>query len=68
MSLETKVILPAAMKFLNVEDWAEITAAFSANGDPRVSADADEEFRQLFARILNLAPERMVGGAGGMRR
>ena len=33
-----------------------------SNGDPRFSVDADEEFRQLFARILNLAPENVIGG------
>ena len=38
--------------------------AFAENGDPRFSVDADEEFRQLFARILNLAPEHVVGSAG----
>jgi nucleotide-binding universal stress UspA family protein/hemerythrin-like domain-containing protein len=68
MNLETKVILPAALKFLTAEDWAEIAAAFGTNGDPRFSADTDEEFRQLFARILNLAPERVVGGTAGTAR
>jgi hypothetical protein len=32
------------------------------NGDPRFSVDADEEYRQLFTRILNLAPEGVVAG------
>jgi nucleotide-binding universal stress UspA family protein/hemerythrin-like domain-containing protein len=56
MRLETKVILPAARAHLTAEDWQEIDAAFAVNGDPRFSIDNDEEFRQLFARILNLAP------------
>jgi nucleotide-binding universal stress UspA family protein/hemerythrin-like domain-containing protein len=56
MRLETKVILPAARKHLTAEDWVEIANAFGENGDPRFAADNDEEFRQLFARILNLAP------------
>lgn len=64
MRLETKVILPAARKHLTVADWAEIERAFAENGDPRFSADNDEEFRQLFARILNLVPEPAVGAAG----
>ena len=64
MNLETKVIMPAAQKHLTDEDWAEIGQAFAQNGDPRFSVDADEEFRQLFARILNLAPDHVVGGAG----
>jgi nucleotide-binding universal stress UspA family protein/hemerythrin-like domain-containing protein len=62
MRLETKVILPAARKHLTADDWAEIERAFADNGDPRFSIDNDEEFRQLFARILNLAPEQLVGG------
>jgi nucleotide-binding universal stress UspA family protein/hemerythrin-like domain-containing protein len=62
MMLETKVILPAAQKYFTAEDWAEIEHAFAHNGDPRFSTDADEEYRQLFARILNHAPENIVGG------
>lgn len=63
MALEFKVIVPAARKFLTARDWEEIAAAFGENGDPRFSADTDEEFRQLFARILNLAPERVLATA-----
>ena len=62
MLFETKVILPAAQKYLTSEDWAELGHAFAQNGDPRFSAEADEEYRQLFAHILNLAPEQVVGG------
>jgi len=61
MRLESKVILPAAREHLTTEDWAEIDRAFAENGDPRFSADNDEGFRQLFARILNLAPDMIVG-------
>ena len=61
MNLETKVIMPAAQRHLTAEDWAEIGTAFAGNSDPRFSADNDEEFRQLFARILNLAPAPVVG-------
>jgi hemerythrin-like domain-containing protein len=62
MAFETKVILPAARAHLTEEDWAVIAAAFATNGDPRFSVDNDEEFRQLFARIINHAPAAMVGG------
>ena len=55
MALEAKVIIPAARTYLTTEDWAEIGAAFASNGDPRFSADNDEEFRQLFVRIINVA-------------
>ena len=61
MNLETKVIMPAAQRYLTAEDWAEIGTAFAGNSDPRFSEDNDEEFRQLFARILNLAPAPVVG-------
>jgi nucleotide-binding universal stress UspA family protein/hemerythrin-like domain-containing protein len=64
MNLETKVIMPAAQRYLTTEDWAEIEAAFAGNSDPRFSVDNDEEFRQLFARILNLSPERVIGTGG----
>jgi nucleotide-binding universal stress UspA family protein/hemerythrin-like domain-containing protein len=60
MRLETRVILPAAYKHLTSDDWNEIGKAFTENGDPRFSADTDEEFRQLFVRILSLVPD---GGA-----
>ncbi len=56
MRLETRVILPAAYKHLSSDDWHEIGKAFTENGDPRFNADTDEEFRQLFVRILNLVP------------
>jgi hemerythrin-like domain-containing protein/nucleotide-binding universal stress UspA family protein len=64
MRLETKVILPAARKHLTADDWAQMGRAFADNGDPRFCVDTDEEFRDLFARILNLAPERLVGAVG----
>jgi nucleotide-binding universal stress UspA family protein/hemerythrin-like domain-containing protein len=67
MTLEYKVILPATQKHLTEQDWAEIGKAFVGNSDPRFSVDSDEEFRQLFARIVNLAPAAMVGGTGDVR-
>jgi hemerythrin-like domain-containing protein len=62
MRLETRVILPAVRDHLTHDDWVEIGRAFASNGDPRFSIDNDEEFRQLFARILNLSPADVVGG------
>ncbi len=60
MSLEEKVILPAAQKYLIDEDWAEIAAAFGKNGDPRFGAEPNAEFCRLFTRIMNLAPPDAV--------
>jgi nucleotide-binding universal stress UspA family protein len=62
MSLEQKVIIPAAQKYLTIEDWAEIESAFAQNGDPRFSVDADEECKQLFSDILALAPKGIFDG------
>lgn len=56
MATEEKVLLPLALKHLTAEDWAEIASAFGENGDPRFGAEPDHEFRDLFSRIVNLAP------------
>ena len=54
MGREEGVILPAAQKFLAVEDWAEIDRAFASNSDPRFAGDTDMQYRRLFARIISL--------------
>jgi hemerythrin-like domain-containing protein len=56
MATEEKVLIPLAKKYLQPEDWAEIAQAFGENGDPRFGAEPDHEFRDLFSRIVNLAP------------
>lgn len=56
MSLEEKVVIPLAKKHLTTEDWITIGEAFSENGDPRFGPKPDHEFRDLFTRIVNLAP------------
>ena len=56
MNLEEKVVIPLAKKYLTPEDWVEIATAFGENGDPRFGAEPDHEFRNLFSRIVNLAP------------
>lgn len=68
MRLETRVIIPAARNYLTAEDWAEVSRAFADNGDPRFHADTEEEFRQLFARIQNLAPPASLPKASSMPR
>jgi nucleotide-binding universal stress UspA family protein/hemerythrin-like domain-containing protein len=52
---EEGVILPAAQRHLLAEDWAAIDQAFAANRDPNFNG-AYREYRQLFARIVNLTP------------
>jgi hemerythrin-like domain-containing protein len=56
MLLEEKTIIPLAKKYLTTEDWIGIAEAFGENGDPRFGAKPDHEFRDLFSRIVNLAP------------
>lgn len=56
MALEESVLIPLARKHLTAEDWVEIGAAFSENGDPHFDATVDHEYRDLFSRIVNLAP------------
>jgi hypothetical protein len=56
MATEEKVLIPLARKHLLPADWAEIARAFGENGDPRFGAEPDHEFRDLFSRIVNLAP------------
>ncbi|MDX9995030.1 MAG: hemerythrin domain-containing protein [Rhodocyclaceae bacterium] len=56
MSLEEKVVIPLAKKHLTADDWVDIAEAFDENGDPRFGPKPDHEFRDLFTRIVNLAP------------
>ncbi|MBS1171410.1 MAG: hemerythrin cation-binding region [Proteobacteria bacterium] len=56
MNLEEKVIIPLAKKYLTAQDWVDIAEAFGENGDPRFGSEPDHEFRDLFSRIVNLAP------------
>jgi nucleotide-binding universal stress UspA family protein/hemerythrin-like domain-containing protein len=55
MGREEGVILPAAQRHLLPEDWVQIDAAFAANRDPNFGGSTDQEYRQLFSRIVNLA-------------
>lgn len=65
MAVEESTLIPLAKKYLTTEDWVEIGAAFSENGDPRFDADIDHECRDLFTRIVNLAPAPI--GVGPVR-
>lgn len=56
MQLEEKTVIPLAKKHLTMEDWIGIAEAFSEHGDPRFGAKPEHEFRDLFTRIVNLAP------------
>ncbi len=56
MKLEETTVIPLAKKFLTTEDWIGIAEAFGEHGDPRFGAKPEHEFRDLFTRIVNLAP------------
>lgn len=62
---EEQTLIPLARKYLSPADWVEIGEAFGNNGDPRFDAAADSECRELFSRILRLAPPPI--GAGPIR-
>lgn len=56
MGMEEALLMPAACRLLTEADWQEIEKAFLENGDPRFGAETDDEFRTLFARIVNAFP------------
>ena len=65
MRLETKVILPATRKYLTAADWVEIDKAFAKNVESFNQPWAQDQLRALFALIINLFPEKVVGGTVG---
>jgi hemerythrin-like domain-containing protein len=56
MTREEQDVMPAAEQSLTPQDWEPIDAAFGSNEDPLVGVDARREMRELFRRIVNLAP------------
>ena len=60
---EEKHVLPLARKVLQPQDWAEIDQAFRTHSDPVFGDQAKAEFRELFHRIVSLAPDSV--GLGG---
>ena len=55
MKMEEQIVLPAAQELLTDDDWSEIAEAFRGNGDPRFDRLVDRDFREIFARLMNLA-------------
>ena len=56
MRREEDEVLPLAAKALTDEDWAAIDAAFASNSDPVVGVPATKAFRELFRRLVAIAP------------
>ncbi len=61
MNTEEHRIFPLAKAHLTAEDWAEIDAAFLANGSPWEGPA--NQYAALFTRIVNMAPAPV--GLGG---
>jgi hemerythrin-like domain-containing protein len=63
MRREERDLLPLAETFLGPEDWAALDEAFAGNHDPIADLRA-QDFRELFQRIVGLAPAPVgLGGA-----
>jgi len=54
MHLEESIILPAASRYLQPEDWSHIAQAFDGNADPRFAQESEDSFASLFSRLMNL--------------
>lgn len=63
MSKEEKHVLPLAREVLTTEDWAAIDAAFAANDNPWEGPSG--EYKQLFTRIVTIAPDPIGVGDRG---
>jgi hemerythrin-like domain-containing protein len=59
MRKEEEEILPLAERVLEPADWERIDAAFKSNNDPMVGVDRQQEFRELFRRVVTLMPAPM---------
>jgi branched-chain amino acid transport system ATP-binding protein len=60
---EEKSVLPLARTALLESDWAEINRAFLNNRDPVFGEAAQAQFRELYHRVVSLAPESVGLGA-----
>jgi hemerythrin-like domain-containing protein len=68
MGAEEKEVIPLAKKHLTDEDWETIDAAFVGHADPLLGVEAGAEYRELFRRIVNLAPPPIGLGPETERR
>jgi hemerythrin-like domain-containing protein len=56
MRVEENDLLPLAERHLAASDWEAIDAAFLGHTNPMLGAEQGDEYRELFRRIVNLAP------------
>jgi hemerythrin-like domain-containing protein len=57
MRLEENELLPLATRHLTDADWDAVDAAFLGHTNPLLGAKQGNEHRDLFRRIVNLAPQ-----------
>lgn len=62
MRVEENELLPLATRHLTDADWAAVDAAFLGHANPLLGAEQGTEYRDLFRRIVDLAP-RPIGVA-----
>jgi len=60
MRIEEDKLIPLARKHLTARDWTEIDAAFTGHSDPLFGATVQDEYEDLFRKIVDLAP-RPIG-------
>jgi hemerythrin-like domain-containing protein len=56
MRAEEEEVMPLAEKYLSVADWEAVDAAFLGHTDPLFGVEQGDEYRELFRRIVKLAP------------
>ena len=57
--LEEDQLLPIAQRVLTAEDWKEINNAFHSNKDPLIDPETQHHFREMFSKIINMAPSML---------
>jgi hemerythrin-like domain-containing protein len=67
MSTEEREVLPAAQARLSAQDWGELDAAFTARRDPLTGYEPEEDYREVFRRIVDNAPAP-IGLGPAMRK
>jgi len=61
---EEEQVFPLAEKLFSEEEWEEIARQFGQNADPLAPVPQETDFRELFSRIVKLAPPPIGVGPG----
>lgn len=67
MSTEEREVLPAARARLSAQDWGELDAACTAYSHPLTGHEPEEDYREVFRRIVDDAPAP-IGLGPAMRK